>query len=117
VQATLNRVHPATLIVDTGAQSTIISPALVKQLGLVVSDSAPRRQVSVVGGNKIELPFVKLAVLQVGGAKVENMEIGVYDVAPSSRGIHGLLGADFLHEFRLTLDRSESLMQLEPLRR
>ncbi len=116
VQVTLNRVHPATLIVDTGAQSTIISPSVVRRLGVAVPDNAPRRQVAVVGGNKLEVPFVKLALLRVGDARIENMEVGVYDVAPSAQGIHGLLGADFLHEFRLTLDRNESLMQLEPLR-
>lgn len=117
VEATLNRVQPATLIVDTGAQSTIISPALVKRLGVVVADSDARRQVTVVGGNKLEVPFVKLALLRVGSAKVENLEIGVYEVAPKANGIHGLLGADFLHQFRMTLDRNEGLMYLEPLRR
>jgi len=116
VQVTLNRVHPATLVVDTGAQSTILSPSVVKRLGVAVSADAPRRQVAGVGGNKFEVPFVKLAVLRVGDARIENMEVGVYDVAPSARGIHGLLGADFLHEFRLTLDRNENLMQLEPLK-
>ena len=116
VQVTLNRVHPATLVVDTGAQSTILSPSVVKRLGVAVSDDAQRRQVAAVGGNKFEVPFVRLAVLRVGDATIENMEVGVYDVAPGSRGIHGLLGADFLHKFRLTLDRNESLMQLEPLR-
>jgi hypothetical protein len=117
VQATLNQMHPATLIVDTGAQSTIVSPSLVQRLGIVVPTDAPRREVSVVGGNTLEMPFVKLATLRVGSAKVEEMEVGVFEVTPSSRGIHGLLGADFLHRFRLTLDPSEGVMHLEPLRR
>jgi predicted aspartyl protease len=116
VQATLNRVHPATLIVDTGAQSTIISPSTAKRLGLEVPTDAPRREVSVVGGSKLDMPFVKVGVVRVGGAKVEDMEVGVFDVAPTAKGIHGLLGADFLHRFRLTLDASEGVLQLEPLR-
>lgn len=116
VQATLNKAYSATLIVDTGAQSTVISPAVVKQLGLVINPDGPRREVSVVGGQKVEMPFVKLAVLRVGAARMEDFEVGVLDVTPKSRGIHGLLGADFLHQFRLILDRSESVMQLEPLK-
>ena len=116
VQATINRTYSATLIVDTGAQSTVISPAVVKQLGMVINPDAPRRQVSVVGGQKVEMPFVKLAVLRVGAARMEDLEVGVLDVTPKSRGIHGLLGADFLHQFRLILDRGESVMQLEPLK-
>ena len=116
VQATLNRDHLATLNVDTGAQSTVITPSLVKKLGVVISADSPRREVSVVGGHKVEMPFVKLAVLRVGDARVEDIEVGVLDVTPTSKGIHGLLGADFLQQFRLTLDRSESMMRLEPLR-
>jgi predicted aspartyl protease len=117
VEVTLNRVHLATLIVDTGAQSTIVSPSLVKRLGVDIPNDAPRREVSVVGGDKLDMPFVKLAVLRVGDAKIEEMEVGVFEVTPSARGIHGLLGADFLHRFRLTIDPSEGVMQLEPLRR
>src|SRR5258706_16064602 len=83
VQATLNRVQPVTLIVDTGAQSTIISPAIARRLGLIVTLDGPRRQVSVVGGNKLEVPFVKLAVLRVGDASIEGIEVGVFDVAPN----------------------------------
>lgn len=116
VQATLNRLQLVTLIVDTGAQSTIISPAIARRLGLTVSSSAPRRQVSVVGGGKLDVPFVKLSVLRVGDASIEGMDVGVYEVAPTARGIHGLLGADFLHQFRFTLDGREGMMHLEPLR-
>ena len=117
VQVTLNKTHPATLIVDTGAQSTIISPSMVKRLGMTIPTDAPRRRVSVVGGNKLDVPFVKLGVLDVGGAKVEDIEVGVFDVAPTARGVHGLLGADFLHRFRLTLDAKEGVLLLEPLQR
>jgi predicted aspartyl protease len=116
VQATLNQVHSATLIVDTGAQSTIVSPSIVKRLGIVVPSDAPRREVAVVGGNTLEMPFVKLDILRVGDARIEEMEVGVFEVTPSARGIHGLLGADFLHRFRLMLDPGDGVMQLEPLR-
>jgi hypothetical protein len=116
VQVTLNRVHLVTLIVDTGAQSTIISPAIARRLGLTVPPEGPRRQVSVVGGSKLDVPFVKLSVLRVGDAIIEGMEVGVFDVAPTARGIHGLLGADFLHQFRFTLDGNERWMHLEPLK-
>jgi predicted aspartyl protease len=116
VEVTLNRVHPATLIVDTGAQSTIVSPSLVKRLGIVVPTDAPPQKVLVVGGNTLEMPFVKLDMLRVGDAKIEGMEVGVFEVTPSARGIDGLLGADFLHRFRLILDPGVGVMQLEPLR-
>ena len=117
VQVTLNDLHRVTLIVDTGAQSTIIAPEVVKRLGVMVASDGPRRQVSVVGGGKLEIPFVKLATLRVGDARVEGMEVGVFDAAPAAHGVHGLLGADFLHQFRFTVDGVERWLRLEPLRR
>jgi hypothetical protein len=117
VHATLNDVHRVTLIVDTGAQSTIIAPAVAKRLGLTMSSDGPRRQVSVVGGGKLDIPFVKISTLRVGDARIEGMEVGVFDVAPTAQGVHGLLGADFLHQFRFTLDGLERWLRLEPLGR
>ncbi len=117
VHATLNDVHRVTLIVDTGAQSTIVAPAVAKRLGVRLSADGPRRQVSVVGGGKLDIPFVKISSLRVGDARIEGMEIGVFDAAPSAHGVHGLLGADFLHQFRFTLDGVERWLRLEPLRR
>lgn len=114
VHGVLNGSQRALLIVDTGAQSTLITPLLMTRLGMSIPKNAPRRQVTVVGGQKTEVPFVTLAVLQVGDARVENLDVAVFEAFPDAVEVDGLLGADFLHQFRVTLDKEARRMTLEP---
>lgn len=116
VSVTVNRSpQVAVFVVDTGAGSTIITPLLAARLGLSVPVNAVRRQLRVIGGQVITVPFIQLAALQVGEAMVEGLEVGVYDIMPDARAIDGLLGGDFLHRFKVTLDRRTSRMVLEPV--
>lgn len=115
VYATIHRTQGALLIVDTGAALTIITPSMLQRLGLSLSERAPRRQVQVMGGQTIEVPLVKMSAVQLGDAMVENLEVGVYEVAPRVPAIEGVLGGDFLHKFRITLDKNAGQMRLEPL--
>ncbi|HET7874443.1 MAG TPA: retropepsin-like aspartic protease [Methylomirabilota bacterium] len=117
VYATINGATGALLIVDTGAQRTVLTPALLKRMNVSVPDTAPRRKLYVMGGRSIDLPFIRVASVRTGGAVVENLEVGVYDVAPQSRVVDGLLGGDFLGRFKTTLDAREGLLRLEPLGR
>jgi predicted aspartyl protease len=116
VSVTVNRSSQAAVfIVDTGASWTIISSLLATRLELSVPTQAVRRELRVVGGQVIKVPFVRLGKLQVGEAVVEELEVGVYDIAPSARFIDGLLGGNFLNRFNVTLDRQTGRMFLEPV--
>lgn len=117
VAATVNGGPSALLLVDTGAQSTILTPRLLKRLGVLVPPDAPRRKLRVVGGQELDVPFVKIATIRVGEATMQDQEIGVYDIDPEAPVIDGLLGGDFLHRFKMTLDRTAKQMRLEPLAR
>jgi len=118
VSATVNgAAGTALMIVDTGATSTILTPRLLSRLGMTVPADAPKRKIRVVGGQTLDVPFIKIATVQVSAAAMNDQEVGVYDIYPDSPIIDGLLGGDFLHRFRVTLDRSARQMRLEPLRR
>lgn len=116
VYATINGAHGALMIVDTGAQHTILTPALLRRMNVPVPDGAPRRTMFVVGGQALDVPFIRIASVRAGAAAVENLEVGVYDVAPQARIVDGLLGGDFLGRFKATLDAQARLLRLEPLR-
>lgn len=115
VHARVNRSQGALLLVDTGATSTMIRPLLLERLGMSVPASAPRHRVTIPSGLTIEVPFVTLSV-QVGDASVENLEVGVLDVAPQAPDLDGLLGANFLQRFKVTFERAARRMTLEPLK-
>ncbi len=117
VHATVNGALRAMLIVDPGASTTLITPLLMTRLGQPIPANVRRREVSVAGGQKLDVPFVTIAVVQVGDARVDGLEVGVYDAFPEAPEIDGVLGADFLRRFRVTLDKAARRMTLAPLSR
>jgi predicted aspartyl protease len=114
VPATLNRTHGATLLVDTGATRSLLTPAVAKRLGISPPADAPRRTIHLIGGQKIDVPFVNLSALQVGDAVGENLEVGIHLVHPGAPIVDGLLGSDFLGRFKMTVDRTARQLRLEP---
>jgi hypothetical protein len=84
---------------------------------MVVPADAPKRKIRVVGGQTLDVPFIRISTVQVSAAAMTDQEVGVYDIYPDAPIIDGLLGGDFLQRFRVTLDRSARQMRLEPLGR
>ena len=114
VHARVNRAQGALLLVDTGAGATVIRPMLLQRLGIPVPANSPKYRVTIPSGLTIDVPTVTLSV-QVGDASVENLEVGVFDVAPHAPDLDGFLGADFLQRFKVTFERAARRMTLEPL--
>ena len=82
--ATLNGSQGVTLLVDTGASVTVISPA------------------------------VRLRSIEVGSAGIQDLEVGVYNLYPDAAAIvDGVLGGDFLGRFRMTVDDAARQLRLE----
>jgi len=102
-------------LVDTGATHTVLSPLLARRLEIPVPDSAPRRTVTVFGGGKLTVPFIHVRRLAVGGASASDLTVGVYDAFPDARVVDGVLGTDFLHRFRMTVDTTQGVLHLQPL--
>ena len=117
VGASVNGGPTAILIVDTGASSTILTPRLLERLDVRVPADAPRRKLTVVGGEKLSVPFIKIRTIAIGEAILKDKEVGVYDINLGVSLPDGLLGGDILHRFRVTLDRTARRMRLEPLGR
>ena len=112
VAATVNGT-PATLMVDTGANVTILSKAIAERADVTVPADARLLPVRVAGGGTISVPFVPLKSLAIGAATVEDLDVGVYDVLPGARRIDGLVGGDFLRHFRVALDHDARRLTLE----
>src|SRR5262249_6337735 len=109
--------YHALFLVDTGANLTVLTPLLAQRFGIAIPDNARRRDLRAVGGGALSIPLVRITRLAVGDAVIENIDVGVYDAFPQARSIDGILGADFLHRFNVTLDRTNGRLLLEPLAR
>ena len=116
VSVALERRQLAFLLIDSGASATIITPVMLRLLGLAIPPDAPRRQLAIIGGRRIDVPFVRLSTLSVGSALIRDVEVGVYDIAPQAPVVDGLLGGDILQRFSATVDASARRLRLSPLR-
>jgi predicted aspartyl protease len=102
----------ATLVLDTGATTTILSPDLADDIHISPGEEADKYKVTLVGGKTIEMPFVTLPEIQIGGAIVKNLNVGIYTAFPEKPSVKGILGADFLMHYTMTIDRSTSRLKL-----
>jgi len=102
VAATVNKGPTALLVVDTGATWTIFTPRLIKRLGLVVPPDAPQRKMRVVGGEVLNVPFIKIATIQVGEVTMDDQEIGVSEIGSGADGLlaTGSLGEELCNAIR-----------------
>src|SRR5262245_25044024 len=114
VHAVLNHQEPVTLLLDTGATRTLLTPDIARRLGISPESDAPRSSMVTLGSQEGELPLIRLASLAVGDAAVEDLQVGVFTAFPHAPFIDGLLGGDFLKHFTLRLDYARSRLQLIP---
>jgi len=116
VPVVLGRSQGGTLLLDTGSQHTILTPEAAKRAGLIASTDTPTRAMYVTGGQRVDVPFVRLKVIEIGGAALDDVEVGIYPVAPQSPAIDGFLGANILDRFTVTVDSARKQLRLEPRR-
>lgn len=109
----VNESRAAQLVLDTGAAMTVLKPALLERLGLSVSADAPRIMMATATGEQVLVPLIRMEALRVGELTVRDLYAGVYDVLPQASHLDGLLGADFLGHFRVSVDRSARRLTLE----
>lgn len=114
VHAMLNDQEPVTLLLDTGAARTMLTPDIARRLGISPALDAPRSPIVMLGGQRAQMPLIRLASLAVGDTAVADLQVGVFTPLPRTPFIDGLLGGDFLKRFTLKLDYARSRLQFTP---
>ncbi|MBI5584629.1 MAG: aspartyl protease family protein [Deltaproteobacteria bacterium] len=108
VQAKINGRGPFTLILDTGADATLVSPTVLSRLGLFSVNEPPIMVKGVTGTGPAHRVWVDF--IEVGETRVGPLLIAVYEAA--LKGADGLLGRDFLSHFKVTIDSKEKVVTL-----
>ena len=113
VSAYVNGTGPVDLIVDTGATITCLDDSLAHELNL------PRRTGAVGVGAGVGMAgpvrLLKVDSLRLGAAVATNLTVCSLDLRALqqvSPGARGLLGLNFLKEFRVSIDFTRRVMQL-----
>ncbi|HXV79466.1 MAG TPA: TIGR02281 family clan AA aspartic protease [Candidatus Binatia bacterium] len=111
IEAMLNKKTAAKFVVDTGASYTMISSAIAKALDIETEQNRQTAPFQTANGI-IQAPLVSLESISVGGMEIRNLTAAVHDVLSDSR-IAGLLGLNFLSNFRMDIDTQKGVLHLE----
>jgi predicted aspartyl protease len=114
VSVTLDGLHRARLLVDTGATLTILRPRLLERMPGAMTIEGLRPSIITASGETVSVSLLRLRTLTVGSFEVEGLHVAVYDVAPQVPSIDGLLGTDFLHRFVVNVDGRELTLERKP---
>jgi clan AA aspartic protease (TIGR02281 family) len=99
-------------LIDTGASIVTVPSATVRRLGIDLSDNLPRRLFYSATGvhNAIE---VTLPYIELNGWAIQDVKALVVDL-PGQSGV-GLLGMNYLRNFKLEVNTADGVLTLEPL--
>jgi clan AA aspartic protease (TIGR02281 family) len=109
VEAMLDRKLAVPLLLDTGADYTILTRQTAADLGITALDRLPKKQFRTLGGIA-NAPVMILKSLRVGSAEVRDVDVAI-DV--NGQLPIGLLGMTFLRHFKVTVDRQQGQVRFE----
>jgi len=110
VSVKINGAGPVTLILDTGAERTLVTPSALSRLGISFENALRGVLKGVTGASYTEALWVNS--VEVEEARVGPLLIIAHDV--DLKGADGLLGRDFLANFNVTIDAKEQIVTLAP---
>lgn len=100
------------LMLDTGADRTLVSPRALQAAGVrLTGPTATGQIVGATGSDRID--FVAVDSLEVGDARVGRMMVGAFSLPAADVG-DGLLGRDFLDQFNVNIDSGKGVLTLSP---
>jgi clan AA aspartic protease (TIGR02281 family) len=109
VEVTLNDMHQATFLVDTGASACAITPELAEAIGIVPDPDEPpvlvRGVTGSTWGRRVKIPSIR-----VGETEARDVIAFVIPLP----GMQGILGNTFLSRYTATLDPGQALLTLRP---
>lgn len=119
VAVMVNGDGPYDLVLDTGATLTCLDSQLVSDLELPRAAGAFGYGAGVGGSGRVDL--VRVDSIRLGEAQAEELTACVLDLAhlgqlhgvgASGTRVHGLLGLNFLRNYRVTLDFERNIVSL-----
>jgi len=111
VQATLNNKRSAKFVVDTGASYTLISNAVASDLGIELGAN-PKTLPFQTANGLINAPVTNMESISIGGLEIRNIAIAIHDAVPDPQ-VAGLLGLNFLSNFKMDIDTQKGFLHLE----
>jgi len=96
-------------IVDTGASFVVIPPSIARQAN-IRTENAGKVMLNTANG-RVQAPLVRLKQLDVASISMRGVSAVVQDIGGD--GITGLLGMNFLGNYKMTVDQQHNLLLME----
>jgi predicted aspartyl protease len=114
----LNGTQRATLLLDTGANITVVTPQIARRAGLEIpsGDGGSKSKARMASGQEVEVSLVRVKSIMVGSARIDNLQVAVYEIGVLDNApfaVDGFLGADFLARFTMTVDPRAGTLTLQ----
>jgi predicted aspartyl protease len=106
------------LVVSTGSSRLMVTQAVAQRLGLDIYEVRGRKETMIGFGGDAHSGIARVQTVEVGDAIVPNLLVAVQDDAttdPLDPAVDGVLGYDFLRQFRVTIDYPAKTLVMEPL--
>lgn len=110
VDVRINGSTGAKLLLDTGADRTLIKPDVLRAAGAWLVGNPTGEMRGVTGSAEVQ--GVSIDSLEVGDARVGKMLVVAHDMG--APGFDGLLGRDFLEQFKVTIDSAGGVVTIDP---
>lgn len=110
VDGTLNGIVTGPMLIDTGASYCVLTRGTARKLGIV-----PRkhRTIPVATANgQVDADLVALDALQIRDARLAGVDAVIMDAVEPP--LIGIIGLNFLTQFRFSVDLAEGMLRLEP---
>jgi predicted aspartyl protease len=113
VPVTFNESVTANLLVDTGAPGLIISPQLAEKLGILEEqDNALKITAGGIGG-AVPAMLAVVDSVRIGEATAAFLPATITQIP--SKAFEGLVGMDFLSNYRINIDSTRSVISFDEL--
>ena len=109
IDVLLNRRLTAPMLLDTGADFTVLTKQVARDLRLSSLNHLPTQEFKTAGGT-VRFPIATLQSLRVGAAEARDVEVAI-DI--DGHMPMGLLGMTFLRHFKMTVDHQRGQVTFE----
>lgn len=110
VKVMINGLYELTLLLDTGASITAINSDSLKKLGL--PSRSDRTIILDTAGSKVTSSLITIKSFSAGAQTINNLDIA--SIRFKNSQFDGLLGMNFLDNFRFIIDQKQRKLLLKP---
>lgn len=113
VNGRINRSSPVQLMIDTGASLSVLTKDMFDQIADWADPVFERDSLINTAGGTINAPIYRFERFQINEFVVNDISFVVIDME-NFDNYHGLLGMNFLKQFKFEIDQQENLLVLSP---